>query len=108
MRDNGLCVPWVLGLGLDPLTLAAEVGIVVVFRGRSFSTVFAEMVVENEEGSVLGFADREGRVEGHPFEPDVVNAFLVSRDLHPAARFILERTKEHRGHLLDDPRAKGL
>ncbi len=108
LRDDGLCVPWVLGLGLDPLTLAAEVGVVVVFHGPSFSTVFANMVAENEEGSILGFADREGRMEGHPFEPGVVNAFLASQDLHPAARFVLGRAQEHRRQLLARPQAQGV
>jgi hypothetical protein len=79
----------VCGLGLDPLTLCGELVTIAVIDGDSFDTLFADLVTQNEEGTLRGGRLLKGRIEGFPFTEAAVLGFLGSDQLSPAARAAL-------------------
>jgi hypothetical protein len=52
-REDGSARPWVLGMGVDPLTFATDVLTVVAFDAPVFDRLFAALVDENAEGTVI-------------------------------------------------------
>ena len=65
-RDEGRIRPYVLGLGVDPLTFAADLLVAVAFDAGTYDELFAGAVTANAEGTVLGpmpFAGDLGRMQ---------------------------------------------
>jgi hypothetical protein len=91
-RANGDLRAWCFGVGLDPLTLAGEILTTVVIDAETFDRIFAGLVANNSEGSVVPAED--GPV-GLPWRRDVVYRLLASGTLAPAAAACIELTWKH-------------
>lgn len=81
---------FVLGLGVDPLTLAADLLCAVVVDGEVFDRVFAGLVSENAEGEL----------SSHPFTADVVDRFVHRERMQAAGAAVLALAWQHRERLL--------
>src|SRR5690606_13699183 len=64
-RMSGACRPYLLGIGVDPLTFATDILTAVVFTPQAFDTLFANLVTENAEGR-LNVTGADG-LTGNPF-----------------------------------------
>ena len=53
-RDEGRARPYVLGLGVDPLTFATDLLVAVAFDADLYDELFAGTVAVNDEGEILG------------------------------------------------------
>ena len=95
-RRHGRVRAWLLGLGLDPLTLWGELLTVVVIDAEVFDTAFRELVPVNQEGVVVRVAGRSGH--GVPFTEERVQQ--VTERMAPAAAAALELAWRHRDLLL--------
>lgn len=91
----------VLGMGLDPLTLFAELVVVVCVDAETFDDIFRDMVRVNREGKFRGSALSRGRLEGYRFDDETVSALQRQHNLSPAARAALEVAWRCREQLLD-------
>jgi len=90
-REKGHCRPYYLGLGVDPLTLVADLLTVVVFDAPAFDELFADLVRGNQEGELVGGVDFVG--------PDV-EGYARSGAMQPAGAAILDLAWRHRAMLL--------
>jgi hypothetical protein len=91
---------YVLGLGLDPLTLCPELVTVAVVDSEVFDELFREMVMQNSEGLLRGAQIRGGRIVGYPFNERTIQGLLASERLSPAGRAALSRAWELKDWLL--------
>ncbi|HEX6076802.1 MAG TPA: XRE family transcriptional regulator [Micromonosporaceae bacterium] len=90
-REKGHCRPYYLGVGVDPLTLVADLLTVVVFDAVTFDEVFADLVSGNQEGDLIA---------GIEFtEPNVLR-YSRSESTQPAGAAVLELAWRHRAALL--------
>ncbi len=88
-----------LGTAFDALTLATEVLTVAVIDADTYDDVFAALVEDNTEGTIV----RHGRTNPSPavpFAEPVVRQLLDDRRLAPAAAGCLRLAWEHRHQLL--------
>jgi hypothetical protein len=90
-REKGRCRPYYLGLGVDPLTLVADLLTVVVFDAATFDELFADLVRGNQEGELVGGVEFIG--------PDV-QGYARSGAMQPAGAAVLELAWRHRAVLL--------
>jgi hypothetical protein len=90
-REKGLCRPYYLGVGVDPLTLAADLLTVVVFDAATFDEVFADLVADNQEGELIA---------GVEFTESDVLRYSRSESVQPAGAALLELAWRHRAALL--------
>jgi hypothetical protein len=98
-HDDGTVASFVLGMGLDALTLAATILTVVVIEDDVFEAVFGEAVRINDEGEIVGIGD--GRAtEGIPFTEECVDRMLSSEPMASPGAACLALAWEHRHHLL--------
>ena len=98
-QTDGAVVPWLLGIGLDALTLAATILTVVVIDDDEFESVFGRAVRFNEEGEIVGIGD--GRAaEGIPFTEECVDRMLSSEPMASPGAACLSLAWQHRDHLL--------
>jgi hypothetical protein len=95
-RDAGRVRVHCFGVGLDPLTLAADLVLAVVCDAEVFDELFAARVDANEEGTVLTAGD--GR--GFPFSEPVIEEFVSGRLMQPAGAAALAQAWRHRDVLL--------
>lgn len=90
-RAAGKLGVWCLGLGVDPLTLAADLLCVAAVSSDVYDTLFAGLVAANAEGPVRA---------GVPFTAGVVARFTGREPMQPAGAALLELAWRHRAHLL--------
>ncbi|MBV9446178.1 MAG: helix-turn-helix transcriptional regulator [Streptosporangiaceae bacterium] len=95
----GALVPFVLGLGLDALTLAATILTVVVIDDDVFAHAFGSATRYNEEGEIVAIGD--GRTtEGVPFTQDSVRRLLSSEPMASPGAACLALAWRHRDRIL--------
>jgi len=95
----GAVVPFVLGLGLDALTLAATILTVVVIDDDVFTRAFGAATRYNEEGEIVAMSD--GMVtEGIPFTRDSVHRMLSSEPMASPGAACLALAWRHRHRIL--------
>jgi hypothetical protein len=82
--------PFVLGMGVDPLTLATDLLVAVVVDAPAYDRVLAGRVTENDEGTVAE----------HSFRADVVDRFVRRERMQAAGAAVLALAWEHRDQLL--------
>lgn len=98
-QTDGTVHAWLLGVGLDALTLAATILTVVVIDDDVFESVFGEAVRFNEEGEIVGVGD--GRAtEGVPFTEESVNRMLSEEPMASPGAGCLSLAWQHRNIIL--------
>lgn len=90
-RRAGLCRPYYLGLGMDPLTYVADLMTVVVLEATTFDKLFAGLVGENAEGRLIGPV---------PFTEQDIARYARTEPTQPAGAALLELAWRHRDVLL--------
>jgi transcriptional regulator with XRE-family HTH domain len=99
-RQAGTVSAFVLGMGLDALTLAATILTVVVIDDDTFTTVFGSTVQFNDEGEIVTIGD--GRAaDGVPFTAAAVNRMLDSEPMASPGAACLALAWKHRDYLID-------
>jgi transcriptional regulator with XRE-family HTH domain len=96
-RRSGKLQIWVLGVGLDPLTLWGELLIAVVVDAETFDNAFEGLVSVNQEGTVIKATGRN--THGVPFSNERVEQLLNMR-VAPAAAACLKLAWRRRDILL--------
>jgi transcriptional regulator with XRE-family HTH domain len=95
----GTVTAFLLGVGLDALTLAATILTVVVIDDDVFDAVFGQTVRFNEEGEIVGIGD--GRpVQGIPFTAEAVTRMLHQEPMAAPGAACLALAWQHREALL--------
>ena len=89
--DAGHVRPYLLGLGVDPLTYATDLLAAVVFDAGTYDELFADAVAENAEGSVLPAV---------PFTGDQVDRYAAREPTQAAGAALLRLGWRHRRVLL--------
>jgi len=79
-QKAGALVSFVLGLGLDALTLAGTILTVVVIDDDVFTRTFGAATRYNEEGEIVAIGD-DGAAEGVPFTRESVRRLLSSEPM---------------------------
>lgn len=79
---SGLIRAHVLGIGIDPLTLATDLLTVIVFDAPLFDEFFSGLVETNAEGRVVSST----RGEGFPFTEDKIRQILQDTRVQAAGR----------------------
>jgi hypothetical protein len=96
-RENGQLRVWCLGLGADPLTLAADILTVAVFDAGLFDAEFAGLVTANAEGRIV----TGHGTTGFPFTAEVVARFAGGTEpMQAAGAATLQLAWKHRALLL--------
>ena len=85
------------GIGIDPLTLVADIVLAAVFDSEAFDHLLTGAVTSNEEGRVVT-ADDGG---GVPFSWPAVEEFLRDKPMQPAGSAALALAWRHRDRLLN-------
>ena len=98
-RDGTLRVYW-LGLGVDPLTLAADMMSVAVLDAGLFDATFAGLVQANDEGRLVTSDGAAGAAVGVPFKAPNIERFATAEPMQPAGAALLRIAWEHRDVLL--------
>lgn len=98
-RDGSLRVYW-LGLGIDPLTLVADMLTVAVFDSAVFDGIFTELVGANEEGQIVASPLPNGATVGLPFNSDTIERFVNTEPIQPAGAALLRLAWACRSELL--------
>ena len=98
-RAGRLRVFW-LGLGVDPLTLAADLLAVAVFDADLFDATFAGLVSANEEGRIVTGDGAAGAAAGVPFRAGTIERFAATEPMQPAGAALLRTAWRHRDALL--------
>jgi hypothetical protein len=99
-QTAGAVVLFVLGLGLDALTLAATILTVVVIDDDVFTRAFGAATRYNEEGKIVAIGD--GRAtEGIPFTEESVRRMLSCEPMASPGAACLALAWRHRHHILD-------
>jgi len=83
---------WMLGIGLDALTLPGELLTVAIFDADLYDRLAADFVTSNAEGTVV-----QERV---PFTAESVKRLLDSGRMAPAGAGLLELAWRHRDAIL--------
>jgi hypothetical protein len=99
--DEGSASAYVLGLGIDPLTLATDLLTVVVIEADCYDALFDAVVRTNAEGEVLtstGGDDGEG--VGVPFTAEVVRRFVHEEPMQAAGAAALWLAWQQRESML--------
>jgi transcriptional regulator with XRE-family HTH domain len=98
-QKSGAVVPFVLGLGLDALTLAATILTVVVIDDDVFTRAFEAATRYNEEGEIVTIG--YGRAtEGIPFTRESVRRLLTSEPMASPGAACLALAWRHRDRIL--------
>ena len=101
-REAGKLVVACVGLGVDPLTFAADILTVAVFDGDVFDRLFADLVAANAEGKVIGpSAAAAPGVPGIPFTGEAIRRLADgSGSMQAAGAAVLQLAWQHRRSLL--------
>jgi hypothetical protein len=95
-RDAGRIRPYLLGLGVDPLTWATDLLAAVVFDADAYDELFADAVDRNDEGDVL---------PAIPFTAATVDRYAGREPTQAAGAAVLRLAWRHRDVLLSPARA---
>jgi hypothetical protein len=98
-RAGRLRLYW-LGLGVDPLTLAADLLTVAVFDPDLFDATFSGLVRANDEGRILLTDGAAGSGGGWAFNMTNVERYAGAEPMQPAGAALLRIAWEHRDTLL--------
>ncbi|HLY81534.1 MAG TPA: hypothetical protein VKQ71_01045 [Acidimicrobiales bacterium] len=98
-RRAGMMQAYWLGLGVDPLTLVADLLTVVVVDAALFDTTFAGIVSANDEGRILTSKDPAGATIGIPFTASSIGRFTTAEPMQPAGAALLRTAWKHRESL---------
>ncbi len=98
--DRGDIRAHVLGMGVDPLTLATDLLTVVVIDAEFYDEVFAGAVAMNDEGEVVSSLDGVSTSHGVPFTRDVVSRFVRDEPMQAAGTALLWSAWKERRILL--------
>ena len=99
---EGAIRAYVLGLGVDPLTLATDLLTVVVIDAGLYDEIFGRVIAVNEEGRVLSSVDGDHTsAYGIPFTVDMVSRFIDDEPMQAAGAAVLWSAWEQRAVLLD-------
>lgn len=101
-REAGKLRVACVGLGVDPLTFAADILTVAVFDGGVFDRLFAGLVAANAEGRVIGpGAAAAPGMPGVPFTGEAIRRLADgSESMQAAGAAVLQLAWQHRGSLL--------
>jgi transcriptional regulator with XRE-family HTH domain len=99
-RQAGRFTLWCFGVALDPLTLCGELLSVAIIDAEVFDTVFAGLVLTNQEGNVVT-ADPTRPTTGIPFTEAHVRRLLDKEPLAGPAAACLSLAWRHRALLLE-------
>jgi hypothetical protein len=106
-RRAGRIRGWFLGLGIDPLSLVADLLAVVVIDAEVFDELFRDLGDANDEGRIdRGGAAGSGSV-GFPFEGPVIEELVDARPLQAAGSTLLLRAWAHRSTFLRPAKSDG-
>jgi hypothetical protein len=94
-RAAGAVRPWLLGLGVDPLTFATDVLTVVTFDAPVFDRIFGALVSENAEGTVIFGAGRDLE-----FTRETIERLTSRERLQVAGAALLRLAWRHREMIL--------
>jgi transcriptional regulator with XRE-family HTH domain len=98
-RRDGTVGAWVVGMGVDALTLAATILTVVVIDDDVFTRAFGDVVRFNDEGEIVTIGD--GRhTDGVPFTQEAVSRILDVEPLASPGAACLSLAWQHRTELL--------
>jgi hypothetical protein len=98
-REAGKLGVACVGLGVDPLTFAADILAVAVFDGDVFDRLFAGLVAANAEGRVIG--PGAAAVPGVPFTGEAIRRLADgSESMQAAGAAVLQMAWQHRRSLL--------
>ncbi|MGI9008760.1 MAG: hypothetical protein ACR2FU_21660 [Streptosporangiaceae bacterium] len=96
-RDAGKLRVWCLGLGVDPLTLVADILAVTVFDADLFDAAFSGLVEDNAEGKVVTSRGKTG----FAFTEQAVSRFTSGAEpMQAAGAAVLQLAWTHRALLL--------
>jgi hypothetical protein len=98
-RAGTLRVYW-LGLGIDPLSLAADMLSVAVLDAGLFDSTFACLVQANDEGRLVTGDGAAGANVGVPFKEMDIERFAMAEPMQPAGAALLRIAWQHRDVLL--------
>jgi len=98
-RAGRLRLFW-LGLGTDPLTLAADLLTVAVFDPELFDATFSGLVAANDEGRILLTDDAPGSGGAWAFDKKNVERYAGAEPMQPAGAALLRIAWQHRRTLL--------
>ena len=98
-RAGRLRLFW-LGLGADPLTLAADLLTVAVFDPDLFDATFSGLVPANDEGRILTTDGGPGSGRGWAFNMTNVERYAGAEPMQPAGAALLRIAWQHRDTLL--------
>jgi hypothetical protein len=96
-RSGALRVYW-LGLGIDPLTMAADMLTIAVFDAGLFDATFAGLVGANAEGHLVP-GDGDAAL-GVAFSAPNIERFTSAEPMQPAGAALLRKAWQHRDVLL--------
>ena len=80
-----------LGMGVDPLTFAADILTAAVFDAPVFDELFGRLVTHNDKGRVLASV---------PFHRDAVDRFVKDEPTQAAGSALLSLAWRRRSHLV--------
>ena len=107
MRDDGHLRVWLLGLGLDPLTLWPDLLTVAVIDDAVFRARFPDLPTSNSEGAFVGSSSNGRELRGFDFVQSRVDAITTDDGTHPAAAACIRLAWKHRavilGHAIGEP-----
>jgi hypothetical protein len=98
-RAGRLRLYW-LGLGADPLTLAADLLTVAVFDPDLFDATFSGLVAANDEGRILMHDGGAGSGGDGAFDMTNVERYAGAEPMQPAGAALLRIAWQHRDTLL--------
>jgi hypothetical protein len=102
MRRDGHLKVWLLGLGLDPLTLWPDLLTVAVIDDEVFRRRFPELPTSNSEGVFVGASSNGKELRGFDFVQSRVDAITADDGTHPAAAACIRLAWKHRAMILGD------
>lgn len=98
-KESGGLTAFILGMGLDALTLAATILTVVVIDDDTFTRAFGQAVRFNDEGEIVGIGDGRG-ADGVPFTRQSVDRMLESEPMASPGAAVLALAWKHRHELI--------
>jgi transcriptional regulator with XRE-family HTH domain len=98
-RERGTVQVWLLGMGLNALTLGATLLTVVVIDDDEFRRIFRDAVQVNDEGELVADPGVPP-VEGVPFTRAAVRQMLDSQPIAPSAAACLSLAWQRRHDIL--------
>jgi hypothetical protein len=101
-RRSGQLRAYCLGLGVDPLSLAADLLTVVVVDAEPFDELFGGLVEVNEEGSIVSQAASQGASQqaGLPLNEATVRRFIHAEPMQAAGAALINLAWQFRPVLL--------